>query len=353
MSDASGSDSFSSGKGDEGMIPSIGTNQDTTDYRDQAQDYLPVTVEGLRSGASLDIELFTRIGNDFFVIKQKGLEVDARLMNRLRASKIPYVFIRTQDRDAYQGRLEKGLSKVIDSPALSIREKAGVLTDYAVEIVDQLFTDPGNPGTISSAKNLTQECVRFIGSSKHAFLHLVELSSHDQYTYAHSVGVAAYAVALAPEVTNLTPQQLVDIGLAGLLHDIGKCMVDPAIINKKGPLSEDEWAQMKKHPEYGADIIKRHKNLAAIIGVAAESHHENQMGTGYPKGVIATQLDPIVRMVSLADAFSAMTTKRSYSPPRDSVTALKLIKEGLDKKFDSALFQPFVRLFLDPEKKIA
>ncbi len=323
------------------------------DYRDPKGEYIPVSIEGLSSGIATDLDLFTRAGDAFFVIKAKNQDIDGRLMSKLKTSQLPYVYIHKTEREKYSQRLEAQVSAIVRSPKATLREKAGILTDLAVEIVDQLFVDPGNPKTIAAAKTFTQEAVLFVGQNQHAFLHLVELSNHDHYTYAHSVGVAAYTLALAPKIMKLDPQQLADIGLAGLLHDIGKCMVDPSIINKKGPLNEDEWSVMKKHPEYGAEVIRRHKNLSPIILAAAESHHENLTGTGYPKGIQAQKLDPLVRIVALTDAFSALTTKRSYSTPRDSMTALKLIKENLNKKFDSNLFQPFVKLFLEPGKKAA
>jgi putative nucleotidyltransferase with HDIG domain len=323
------------------------------DYRDKNGEYLPLSVEGLKAGIATDLDLYARVGEAYFIVKPRNTEIEGRLLTRLRNEQSPYLYIRNADKDHYYQRLDQNITKIIKNPTISIREKAGVLTDYAVEIVNQLFTDPGNPGTIASAKSLTQECVRFIGQHRHAFLHLVELSNHDHYTYAHSVGVAAYTIALAPEVMNPTPEQLVDMGLAAMMHDIGKCMVDPAIINKRGPLNEEEWASMKKHPEYGSEIIRRHKNLNPIIALAAEAHHENLLGTGYPKGLVASRIDPLIRIISLSDAFSALTTKRSYSPPRDNLTALKLIKESLDKKFDTALFKPFVKLFLDPSKRVA
>lgn len=323
------------------------------DYRDKNGDYLPISIEGLKAGTAGDLDLFARLGDGYFVVKPRNIEVGAKLIHRFRSEGTPYVYIRKSDREIFFKKIESQLSNIIASPSISVREKAGVLTDYAVEIIDQLYSDPGSPGNIIAAKSLTQECVRFVGSSRHAFLHLVELSNHDQYTYAHSVGVAAYTMALVPQVMDVDPETLADMGLASLLHDIGKCMVDPAIINKRGPLNEEEWAIMKKHPEYGGEIIRRHKKLSSLIALTAEGHHENLLGTGYPKGLVASKIDPLVRIVCLADAFSALTTKRSYSQPRDNLTALKLIRENLDKKFDANLFKPFVRLFLDPSKQVA
>ena len=181
----------------------------------------------------------------------------------------------------------------------------------------------------------------------------MELSNHDHYTYAHSVGVAAYTIALAKETGFQSPAELADAGMAGFLHDIGKSMISPEIINKKGPLNEQEWAEMKKHPELGGEILRRHKNINPLIILSAEGHHENMTGTGYPRGLEAQKLDPLVQIISLADAFSALTTKRSYSNPRDSKSALLLMKDNLKTKFDPELFKRFVFLFLDPKKEAA
>ena len=321
------------------------------DYRDPNGEYFPISVEGLKVGVLSDIDIFARVGQGYFLFKPRNVSVQGGLLIRARNLNQPYLYIHRDDREVYFAKLQTNLAGIIGNNGITIREKAGVLTDFAVEIIDQLFQDPGHPQGIASAKGLTQECVRFVSQHRHAFLHLVELSSHDYYTYAHSVGVAAYTLALAPTVMQLTPDQLASVGLAGFLHDIGKCMVDPAIINKKGPLNEDEWAIMKKHPEYGVEILKRHRGLDPLVTLCADGHHENLMGTGYPRGLAAARIEPLVRIISLTDAFSALTTKRSYSTPRDNVTALKLIRENLDKKFDTIFFKPFVKLFLDPSKQ--
>lgn len=324
------------------------------DYRDKTGEYVPISLEGLTVGPTEGFDLFLRAGNDYFMVKPRKMRTDPEIINRYRGTH-PYLYIRATDREAYYKLMGESTSKIIRNIRVPIREKAAILTDCAVEIVDRLFSDPGNPAMMAEAKNFTQDCVLFIGQQQHAFLHMVELSNHDHYTYAHSVGVAAYSIALAKVTGAYSTQELANIGLAGMLHDIGKCIVDPAIINKKGPLSEEEWVVMKKHPEHGGDILRRHKHMSPVVIAAAESHHENLIGTGYPNRLRLSQSDQIVRIVSLADAFSALTTKRSYSPSRESMGALMLMKENIDKKFDSYLFKKFVMLFLNPqnEKKAA
>lgn len=331
-------------------IPQLSKSFNDVDHRDPKGEYIPVSVEGLSTGFVKDLELYVRAGNAFFLVKPKSMELSPSLMSRF-FGKFPYLYIHNSAREAYFKSLESSVTTIIKSPNYGVREKASVLTDYAVEIIDQMMRDPTSHVAIKSAENFSRECVNFIASSQHAFIHLVELSSHDHYTYAHSVGVSAYAVALAQSMGTWSKQQIADIGLAGLLHDIGKSLIDPAILNKAGPLNEQEWLAMKSHPTDGARLLRAHKHLSPIISLGAEAHHEDLKGMGYPKGIIASQLDPTVQVISLADAFSALTTNRSYSKSKDAMTALKMMRENIGKKFDPKVFERFVFMFLDPKKK--
>ncbi|NCN40458.1 HD domain-containing protein [bacterium] len=325
-------------------------NFNPVDYRDPKGEYVPVSIEGLQPAFVRDIELYVRAGTAFFLVKPKNMELSSSLMSRFWG-KFPYLYIHKSSKDKYYSHLENNVSRIIKSTQHNDRQKASVLTDYAVEIVDQMMRDPSSKVAIASAQNFAQECVNFIASSRHAFIHLVELSSHDHYTYAHSVGVSAYGVALAQSLGLWSKAEISDIGVAGLLHDIGKSLVDPAILNKAGPLNDDEWQRMKKHPSDGAALLRDHKNLKDIIPLCAEAHHEDLRGLGYPKGIIASKLDSSVQIITIADAFSALTTNRSYSKGKDALTALKLMKENIDKKFDPHFFERFVVLFLDPAKR--
>jgi putative nucleotidyltransferase with HDIG domain len=319
-------------------------------HRDANGEYLPVSIEGLLTGLAQELELFVRAGNAFFLVKPRNMALTPALVGRF-LGKFPYLYISRLEREKYYKSLESNISSIVNSSSFSVREKASVLNDYAVEIVDRLLKDPQSATAMVAAKDLSEETVKFISQQKHAFIHLVELSNHDQYTYAHSVGVSAYCASLAMALGRWTKEEISNIALAGLLHDIGKCMVDPAIINKEGPLSPTEWEQMKKHPSFGYEILIKHKNLDQIVPLVAEAHHEDLLGRGYPKGLIISKLDPAVQVSSIADAFSALTTKRSYSPPRDSLSALGLMRESIGKKFDPHYFEIFIKMFLDPTKK--
>jgi putative nucleotidyltransferase with HDIG domain len=269
--------------------------KEAPDYRDPNKEYLPISIDGVRTGMATEFDLFVRTGEAYFLCKPRNMDINPDVWAGLKRSS-PYLYIRANDRDAYFAKLNGSIQHVMNNEKVPIKERAALLTDCAVEIVDKIFEDPGNPSSIKDATELSQEYVKFINRERQAFLILVDLSSHDHYTYAHSIGVSTYAIALGREL-GYTSAELAAVGLAGLLHDIGKTQVDPAIINKRGPLNELEWASMKKHPSLGAEILRLHKNLSPIVTLSAEAHHENIVGTGYPKGLVSSTLDPIVGVV--------------------------------------------------------
>lgn len=324
---------------------------DAPDYRDASGLYIPISVESLRTGAANDFDVYLRTGNDYFLIKPKASSITDLNLTKY-GERTPYLYLRTKDQEAFFKKVDKHIETLISDHSVPLKQKAALLSDKAVDIVDKIFADPSHPEHLKSAQRVTQNFLSFVAQDRLAFLHLVDVSINDHYTYAHSVGVAAYCLATAISA-GYQGEQVVNIGLAGLLHDIGKSQIDPNIINKKGPLDEREWAEMKKHPQIGAELLRAHRGINDLVILGTEAHHENNLGTGYPKGLIASKLDPIVSIISIADTFSALTTKRSYSNPRDSLSALKLMKENIKAKFDQQLFTKFVQLFLSEEKKVA
>lgn len=149
------------------------------------------------------------------------------------------------------------------------------------------------------------------------------LDLRDAGTAAHSQTVALWAQAIARRLA-LPAQEVERIRLAGLLHDIGKIGVPDAVLQKPGPLTDAEWAEMRKHPELGARILDA-ANLDDISGWVLE-HHERPDGGGYPDGLHDTEISLEAKILAVADAFEAMTSDRVYRlgmPLRDAVDELR------------------------------
>ena len=162
-----------------------------------------------------------------------------------------------------------------------------------------------------------------------AFAEIVDAKS--PFTGAHSFRVCKYSVEIA-QYMNITGNRLVTLRRASLLHDIGKLGVPNTILDKPGKLEPDEWAAIKKHPYYSAQILGKIDGFSRISAIAG-AHHERLDGKGYFQGLSAEQLDLDMRIVAVADVFDALSAKRPY---RDAMP-LERVFEIIDKDADIAL----------------
>jgi putative nucleotidyltransferase with HDIG domain len=171
------------------------------------------------------------------------------------------------------------------------------------------------------------------------------LDSKDPYTLNHSKNVADYALQIA-EKMKLSQRDCDVIHKGGLLHDIGKIGLPDYILTKSGRLTENEYSTTKSHPEIGHDIIKHVElfNGSGILDVVLY-HHERYDGTGYPMGLKGEKIPSVARIVAIADAFDAMTSKRIYRDQLDLDYSLNEIRKHKGTQFDPAITDVFLSLF--------
>lgn len=186
----------------------------------------------------------------------------------------------------------------------------------------------------------------FIGSLK-ALTNSID--AKDQYTRGHSERVAFISRWIAEELAKVQPisEKLIHyIYLAGLLHDIGKIGVSEAVLRKHGRLTDDERAVIQAHPRIGASILSEIRQMDEIIpGVL--SHHERVDGKGYPQGLKGDDIPLIARIISLADSFDAMTSKRVYRDALSIQTALDEIEKCIGTQFDETAARAFLNSDID------
>lgn len=181
----------------------------------------------------------------------------------------------------------------------------------------------------------------FVGSLKAL---TSSIDAKDQYTRGHSERVAFISKWIAEQLgaaNGLDKEQIHKVYIAGLLHDIGKMGVDEVVLRKQGRLTDDEYARIKEHPSIGAGILGGIKQMRDIVpGVL--SHHEHYDGKGYPNGLSGEQIPLIARIISLADCFDAMTSKRTYREAMSLEQALEEIRNNLGTQFDEKIGNAFL-----------
>ncbi len=171
---------------------------------------------------------------------------------------------------------------------------------------------------------------------------VASLEEKDIYTRGHSVRVASYAVKLGQEV-GMNKAQIENLRYAGLLHDIGKVAVDQSVLQKRSALSDNEKRELEQHPVTGEKIISRVRFLQPTAEIVRQ-HHEHWNGTGYPDGTKRAKILPGARILSIADAYDAMVTRRSYGRKMSRAEAIKELTIGSGKQFDPKMTKVFIRL---------
>jgi putative nucleotidyltransferase with HDIG domain len=167
------------------------------------------------------------------------------------------------------------------------------------------------------------------------------VDARDTYTAGHSRRVAASARVIAQEL-GLDGHELDVVDQAALLHDIGKIGVPDAVLLKEGPLTAAEWVVMRSHPEEGARIIERLGYLDEVVP-GIRFHHERIDGRGYPDGLLGDEIPLAARIIHVADALDAMTTKRLYREERSFEEALEEIRRGRGTDFCAVCVDAFER----------
>ena len=192
------------------------------------------------------------------------------------------------------------------------------------------------------AKETVNECVHSVLRNSDALMWLSKIRSQDEYTSEHCLNVCILAIAFGRQL-GYPEDALHDLGICGLLHDVGKMKVPPKILNKPDKLTPEEFKAIARHTVFGRNLLMSAGSGAAQAVDVAWTHHEKLDGTGYPRHLKAQSISRFARIIAIVDAFDAMTANRCYSPSMTSTQALKIIYRARGTHFDSELAEQFLK----------
>ncbi len=207
-------------------------------------------------------------------------------------------------------------------------EKPAAVYRRALKVVSQIFKDVrlGRIPESEEAVAVVQTMVKTTLSDPHALVALSLLKDYDNYTFTHSVNVSVISLAVG-RACGLPEKKLQLLGLGGLLHDIGKLIIDREIINKPGRLTTAEFEKIKQHPSSGADIAKKMEGVSDEVVDIILAHHLRYDRQGYPADARGKRVSILADMAAIADIYDAMTTLRSYQRPMTPRKAIERLRE--------------------------
>ncbi|MGX8701119.1 HD-GYP domain-containing protein [Clostridium sp. KNHs216] len=198
-----------------------------------------------------------------------------------------------------------------------------------------------NVSSINQTMNISKKLVNSLRCNVEAKISIANLKMYDDYTYNHSLGVSILSIAIGLEL-GLKTQDLYDLGLCALLHDIGKMAVPISIIAKPSKLTAEEFNIVKQHPAKGAEFFLKHHLANNVICAGVLTHHEKYDGTGYPNGLSGDDIPLFGRIISVADVYDALTSFRPYRKPSTPAEAIEYIMGSSGIAFDLAIVRAFL-----------
>lgn len=313
-------------------------------------DYIEINLESLKEDSLIDFNVFILRNEKYILYRESSLPFTKKEKDRLIDNRIKHIFINAIDKKKYYRYVESNLTEIVSDPEIPDEKKSMIIYDTSKELIKDVICHPRAGENIKRSKMVVDGTLDFVLGHKHSMHHLMNVMSFDYYTYTHSVNVSLFSVALAEKLDIGDRENMFRFGLGALLHDIGKGKIPDSIINKKGKLTPDEWALMKKHPEFGVEILKaRGDEITEDSLYPVIQHHEKYNGKGYPYGLKGDEIHIYGKIVNVADIFDALTTKRSYKDAIQSFDAFKLMRE-FEGEYDPCIFKEFVILMAKETK---
>ncbi len=309
------------------------------------EEFLEIPAWGLLARGPGDVDIYIRQG-DRHVLFARSLErFTSRHMRLLEDRGTSRAYIRRESLSACRRSLRRGLPSVLADEEVELSTRAAIFHHHCLEIVTSLIKERLPQGLSNKHYGIFLD---FVGKSLElvsdaaGLRRMAAVMSHDYDIYSHSLHAFVYACLIMKSL-GMPAREITLAGAGALLHDAGKEAIDLAILQKPGPLDAGEWRRVREHPELGLALC-RSLPLSRITADVIVMHHERMDGSGYPRGLMAGDIPPYVRALSLADAYDALTSNRPYAPAVTPFEALRIMRDEMRGAFDMDLYARFVLL---------
>lgn len=200
------------------------------------------------------------------------------------------------------------------------------------EGIQYLYNNTSSENFTSASRNIADDLMKTVLENDSIAFDIGALKVSDEYTFKHSVDVATMAMVIARH-HGLSRTEIHTIGITGLLHDVGKSKIPNEVLNKPAKLTDEEFELMKQHTVLGYKILKEKNDLKEEVRLGVLQHHEKINGRGYPLGLSEEKINPYAKILSVADIYDALVTKRPYKNPfsqRDAIEMIMSMTSELD-----------------------
>lgn len=274
------------------------------------------------------------LSGEGIVLLGEDMELTARMISRLKECHINFLYIRdeaTEDVEVRELISEDTMRVAMTEIRSSFRQ-----------IMDSPLRRRGAayPYVSFQLRDVMSRVIDDLSAHKESVVMLMNMASVDNYLYQHSLNVCVYTTMLGINF-GYNRDELTALGMGALLHDIGKTRVPPELLKKPGLLTAEEYEQMKRHTEYGYEILRREAGVPTTTALCALQHHERLDGSGYPFGIQGSEIHNFSKWIGMVDSYDAMTTNRIYKEPMLPHQAVEALYAGTGTQYEQSMVQLF------------
>ncbi|KQY83853.1 histidine kinase [Paenibacillus sp. Root52] len=287
-----------------------------------------VHINLLQPGMKLGKRIYSEEG---LVLLSEDVELTQRLISRMKDLGIGYVYIKdaaTEDIIVPEMLQEETKRRALVEIKQQFQNMSGFRTKSRISHFGKTLT------------GLMNTILEDIGSQKEAMIMLMDMSSTDFDLYNHSLNVCVYTLVLGV-ASGYNRQQLMEIGLGALLHDIGKTQIASEVLYKPSRLTDEEFKLIQQHTTYGHRILKDEPGIPLLAAHCALQHHERIDGSGYPFGLKGNEIHDYAKWIALADSYDAMTTNRVYQQALLPHQAVEVLYTGSCTLYEQRMLEKF------------
>lgn len=286
-----------------------------------------VRTSALQEGMRIDQAIVDRLDRTLI---SRGALLDSFMIDGLKKRGVHGVYIREGEEDAIQEEKETLPAFVrhnIEKNRCEDRAKVHLSESVKKRVsegIQYLYNNSESPEFSNTSNKITSELLKAINNNDALAVDISALKTSDEYTFKHSVDVATISMIIARNL-GMSDNDVYNIGIAGLLHDMGKSKIPSEILNKPARLTDEEFEVMKKHSELGFQILKEKPEFNIAVSLGVLQHHEKMNGNGYPLGCNKDKICPYAKILSVADVYDALVTERPYKKSFSQRTAVEMI----------------------------
>lgn len=307
----------------------------------QRQKFLPVPLHTLCMGGTLPVDIYLKQDKDSapVLFRRRHIDIAGNELDTLLESGIETVYVPRDQADDYQKHLQNNVASIIANHDLPLNDRLQFLGDTGRSMLREVFQSDHLDETIKKVGELSTYMTSIISENEVVVTELFDVLRHDYHTYTHVYNVASYSLLLAKGLGVSNEQELRDISMGGLLHDLGKLRIPLHILNKKERLTDVEWAIIQRHPIDGFIELAVRDDLTEAQLMMVYQHHEKLDGSGYPVGVEGDEIHFYAKVCAVVDIFEALTSNRPYRNPATKAEALEILEGLTPNKLDQEMVQ--------------